>query len=507
MAGIELRDVSVAVGPRHKHLEVSRNFPPDLQGRILDIGGFSPNPHLQENLPPNVTSYSLNLIPEPHRRRPDIGGNGLALPFSTRTFVVSTAIEVLEHVPGWSREKFVREMLRVVSDTAVICVPFESSANVSLEYELVKGMEDMGLRPKKSTLGHRLLGLPTLADLVEIGRHMRIPFALYPSTNRDTLFQSLFDQAEALSILPEDFEKGRKIAGKIAQNAETRLMTAQRPSWEEAYRAIMVLRKNQQLGQIITDENSLFLSRNETMAYQAAFRQAGWRGVKNEDVVRVYKENPLRGRNIVVEGPEGSGKTSLVRELVKKLQAWGYDITVQTDHGLRQRIRDMEKKMNRVISDPERAEFFAFAMLEAAVAGNASSLLGPCNISLNDRGIESVRMHHGLHCPNNVTIPYLLEEIHPLNIPPDLTIILWVPDEDHNFYLMQKDGDLVNKTKGPEALTYQRRFYRNLALKGGSEFTGKVAWIVNPGTDGSFELVVDQAMAAIEAYCRIPLTR
>ena len=71
---------------------------------------------------------------------------------------------------------------------------------------------------------------------------------------------------------------------------------------------------------------------------------------------------------------------------------------------------------------------------------------------------------------------------------------------------MQKDGDLVNQTKGPEALAFQRRFYRDLVSRGGSQFTGRGSWIENPGIEGSFESVVQQVLEAIETYCKIPTT-
>lgn len=497
---------SVAVGPRFKHQEVSRFFPSDLQGNlVLDVGGFHDNPYFQQVVPSNTTVYSLNLVHEPHGRIPDVYGNGQELPFANEAFKLVTAIDVLEHVPYPRRKRVVEEMLRVAEKKVVICVPVDSPRNVKYEYELIQRMEVRELEPKKSTLEHRLLGLPTLSDLVDIGRAMRTPFDLYPSAVASTLFQSMYDQVDVLAAYTEP--SGQRIVSQLAENAEEILMKAPQPSWEEAYRAIMVLKKNQ-LGRLVSDDRALFLSRNEQMAYQAALRQAGWGygQLYDRDTFQFYKENPLRGRNIVIEGPEGSGKTSVVREIVKRLQEWGYDIAVQTDHGLRQRIRDMEKKMHRVIYDPERAEFFAFAMLEAAVAGNAYSLLGPCNISINDRGIESVKMHHGLHCPDNVTIPHLLEESHTLSVPPDLTIVLWVPNEEYNFYLMQKDDDLVNRTKGPKALAFQRLFYRDLVSRGGSQFTGRVSWIVNPGVEGSFESVVQQVLEAIETYCKIPTT-
>lgn len=495
------REASVLIDAQFEHSQVAVHLP-ELEGaKVLDIGGFADNLYFRQVVSSDTSVLSINLPDEPYGRRPHVFGDGRTLPFQNDAFTYTTAIETVEHVPFPYRQRFFSEMLRVASDTAIVCTPFDSAANVKLEYDLVKQMEAAGLPPKKSTLKHRLLGLPTLSDLVEIGRALRAPFAIHPSTDAATLFQSMSDQVIALTKVSG--EESLNVAREIAGRAEQMLMQTSQPAWEEAYRAIMVLRKNQQ-GNLLVDEKKLFLSRNELMAYQAAFRQAGWRNISDEEVFRFYLENPLRGRNIVVEGPEGVGKTSLVRELVKRLQGWGYDIAIQTDHGLRQKIREIEKQMKRVISDPERAEFFAFAMLEAAVAGNAYSLLGPCKLSINDRGIESVRMHHGLHCPDNVTIPLLLEKSNPLRIPPDLTIMLWVPDERHNFYLMQKDGDLVNRTKGPEALVFQRQFYRDLALRGGSQFTGRVVWIENPGIEGTFESVIQQALDAVESYCKIP---
>lgn len=504
------KEAIVAIGPLFKHESVAPYFPDlNLGDQVLDVGGFSGNRFLSRVLPVGVRILSINKYPEPHGRAPDVGGDGRALPFAARSFSLVTAIETLEHVGKPYREVFMEEMVRVTDDTVVILTPIDSPTNVVYEYNLIKRMEEKGLSPKRSTMEHRLLGLPSLSDLVEMGRAMRLPFSIVPSTVASTLFQSMNDQVEVLAT-KVPMQAKRNIARQIADNAEHILRQAPHPSWEEAYRAIMVFRTNI-LGTLTVDESLLFQTRNELMAYQAALRQAGWSNVNDEDVYRFYKENPLRGRNIVVEGPEGSGKTKLVEALSERLQEWGYDIAIQTDHGLRQRIREMEKQLNRVIGDPERAEFFAFAMLEASVAGNAYSLLGPCNISINDRGIESVRMHHGLHCPDNVTIPFLLEKGDPPKIPPDLTIVLWVDDPKHNYFLMQREGDLVNKTKKPRHLAFQRNFYQDLVMKGGSQFTGPVVLIQNQGIrneeENTFEEVVSQALDAIETYCKIPTSR
>ena len=95
---------------------------------------------------------------------------------------------------------------------------------------------------------------------------------------------------------------------------------------------------------------------------------------------------------------------------------------------------------------------------------------------------------------------------HPLAIAPDLTILLRVEDAKLNYRLMQQDGDPVNKTKGPDALAFQREFYDDLWRNGGSRFTGPVAKVVNPGTEGSFGELVEEVKAIIEQKTGIPTT-
>lgn len=468
------------------------------------MGGYIGNEGLKAVLPKTQEIFSINLPKESHKRRSTYFGDGRMLPIVSGKFKLVTAIDVLQQINPPDRLQFLSELVRVSSDTAVVSVPIGTKDNIIYSNDLIRRMIDVGLEPKPGIFKQRHIGDPTLDELVKLGRKLKLVFSLHPSTVASTLFQSMNDQIAVFDELRDD-PSGEIIARNIWKNAEENLRKSPLPSWEEAYRAIMVIRKSHP-GILIADENALFLTDNERMGYQAALRAAGWGHVPDEKVLSFYKENPLRGRNIVIEGPEGSGKTRLVKTIADRLLSKGYNTAIQTDHGLRQSIRDMEKKMNRVISDPERAEFFAFAMIQASIAGNAFSLLGPNMLSINDRGVESVRMHHGWHCPDNVTIPYLLDENPPLQIPPDLTIILRVPDEKRNFQLMQKDGDVVNKTKGPDALKYQREFYENLLLQGGSRYTGQVVEIVNPGIEGTFDEVVNQVLKSIEYFTGIPTT-
>ena len=142
-------------------------------------------------------------------------------------------------------------------------------------------------------------------------------------------------------------------------------------------------------------------------------------------------------------------------------------------------------------------------MWQAAVAGNAFTLQGPSYVNISDRGLKSVEMHHGLHCPDNRTIPFTLYERNPLQVPPDLTIVLETPDGELNLHNMQKDGDPVNATKGWHHLDFQRKFYSEIPNEG-DQFTGRIVRITNPGTDGTWEDVVSQAKKAIERETGIP---
>lgn len=498
------RDVPVQFDIQNKYNQVAAHFPSDLDGTtVLEVGGTTENP-AAANILPGVNVVSANVPDEPHNRRPTVIFDGQNLPFATGAVPLTFSVDALEHEFPFRREQIINECIRASNGVTVISVPIHSKQNVKNEIDFLDLQNKRGMESKRSIYEHRLLGLPLLKDLVEAARKSGYAFRLYPSTDSDTLFQSLEDQVEVLSIGAT--EQNQQIVKRMVENMEKRLASSDLPNWEDAYRAILVVDKNHK-GKLITDENQLFLSRNEPMAYQAALRAAHWGNISEEDVFSYYKENPLRGRNIVVEGPEGTGKTTLVKRLTKRLMDAGYDSAIQTNHGLRQRMRDMEKGMNRVINDPERGEFFAFAMIEAAVAGNAFSLLGPNFISINDRGIESVRMHHGLHCPTNVTIPRMLNEQHPLRIPPDLTIVLRMPDAVKNFHFMQLEGDIVNSTKGPEALAFQRKYYEDLVFKGGTEFTGPVCCLTNSGEEGALDEIEEQAMEAIEHYCGIPLRK
>lgn len=501
-------EVRVKGAGLHAYDLVKKRIIPNPNKKVLDVGGFGDNPVF--------STVSVNISPSHSGLLPTIYADGRALPFKDNSFPSTTSVDVLGSIPGnghthytsdeiyRERLQFIAEQVRVAQESVVMTTPFFSAANEEAEKALLNQIESLLLTPRRSLIKHEKLGLPTIEDLVRLGRDVRQPFHVYPGTNRTALFQFLHDQADIISSV-----KGKKSSiSQLLERIQARAiegLNASLPTWEEAYRAIMVIRKNQP-GKLIIDEDQLFLANNEVMAYQAALGKAGFSNIPNSAIFDIFRNFPLRGRTINVEGPEGSGKTRLVRALQAYLQQWGYTVATQTNHGRRQWMRDMEQTFEMVISDPERAEFFLFAMWEAAIAGNAFTLQGPCFVNISDRSMASVQMHHALHTPYNRSIPYTLNERDPLQISPDLTIMMWVEDPNDNFRLMQKDGDLVNSTKGPAHLEFQRKWYERLYNEGGNIYTGKIHKLVNPGVDGSFGDVLAEALEAIENTTGIPTT-
>lgn len=484
--------------PYNRYTAALRHFPniqPSGKIDVLDVGGFRNNPLLAEVLTelshPALNVTSINLLDEYHGRQGDTTYDGQHFPINTESIPVIVAVDVLEHVVRNERPALIREMARIAKERVIVSGPFHSLENVTLEEELLEHMKQQGLSPKTSILQHRILGLPTLAELVTMARGTGLPFQVYPATDALRDFMGLNHQVDTLA------QGGSVWARQMAENDDRQLRLRSKVNWQDAYRAVLVIDKHPN-GRIIANKDELFRG-DEKTAYQAALTSVGFGELENP--ILFYDENHLRGKHIVFEGPEGSGKTTIMRIVARLLAGWGYTVAIPTDFGRRQDIRDMERETGELIQEPQRGQYFAEAMVESTITGNAHSLTGPCSIALSDRSLTSVPMHRQLYTPRDKTIPMLLGKHAPLNRP-DLTIVLQVENLDLNSEMMQREQDLANIERTMDQLKYQREYYRSLQnnfLSG-----NHICHITNPGTNGSLATVVRKVLKEIERYCGIP---
>ena len=192
----------------------------------------------------------------------------------------------------------------------------------------------------------------------------------------------------------------------------------------------------------------------------------------------------------VITGGPSSGKTTIL----KKLKKLGYIVAIPTDHGLRQDIRNIEKTTGRLIPEPARGQYFAHAMVQSVIASNAHTLRGSCFISLTDRSLLSLPMHHGLFSQEDLTIPELLNRHAPI-IQPDLTFIMQIADPNLNWELLKRSPDLANQSRTKEQLAFQRNYYYNVNQ---NELTGNIIKLENPGTENSLDSVTQKIFQEIE---------
>jgi hypothetical protein len=88
-----------------------------------------------------------------------------ALPFDDGAFEASTSLDVLEHVPGDDRHRFVRELLRVTRRRAVLCCPLGSPEHREAEEEIQTWYRTVAGDGHPWLTDHLSKGLPTLEEL------------------------------------------------------------------------------------------------------------------------------------------------------------------------------------------------------------------------------------------------------------------------------------------------------------------------------------------------------
>jgi SAM-dependent methyltransferase len=124
---------------------------------LVDVGGF---PGQLASYLPDTRVLAVN-VDEPA----DLVVPMDALPFTDGAFEAATSLDVLEHVPGDDRDRFVRELLRVTRRRAVLCCPLGSPEHRAAEEEIQGWYRSVAGDGHPWLTDHLSKGLPTLEEL------------------------------------------------------------------------------------------------------------------------------------------------------------------------------------------------------------------------------------------------------------------------------------------------------------------------------------------------------
>jgi hypothetical protein len=160
-----------------EYLEV---FYPEGGESVLDVGGVSPDREgLSVWLPvKHVTrgkaGVCFALDRTVCRKGGFIRGDGMRLPFKSRSFDVVAALDVLEHVSQAGREEFLGELCRVARGSVIVSAPFRDRRVEEVEGLLFEQVKRLYGVEHGQLLEHRTRGLPECSSVsLALGRHMK----------------------------------------------------------------------------------------------------------------------------------------------------------------------------------------------------------------------------------------------------------------------------------------------------------------------------------------------
>ncbi len=123
---------------------------------VLDVGGDG----LMAKFAKKRKVVTLNID------KGDIIASGLFLPFKGSAFDAVTSSDILEHIPGDQRWRFIEELLRVAGKKVIICAPLGTREHTEYEISLYY-QSGIDVETRQYIYEHIKNGLPTP---VEIGR-------------------------------------------------------------------------------------------------------------------------------------------------------------------------------------------------------------------------------------------------------------------------------------------------------------------------------------------------
>jgi dTMP kinase len=198
----------------------------------------------------------------------------------------------------------------------------------------------------------------------------------------------------------------------------------------------------------------------------------------------------MTGRFVVIEGGDGSGKSTQAKRLVARLHASGRDALLTHEPGdteLGQAIRgmllhadwDLDARSELLLMLADRAQHVAEVVRPALAAGS---------IVVSDRYTPSSMTYQGVGRSLGVDEIRAVSDFASAGLEPDLTIVLDLPDEAAAARVAV-DGDRMERA-GETFHAAVRNAYRELAARYG--------WAVVDAR-GTRDVVAGRVWAAVEA--------
>lgn len=133
---------------------------------LIDVGGQL---HLLSQFSKPAKVLVANL--EGSEEKSDVILKKGHLPFSSNSFDVVTALDVLEHMPKKYRESFIKDLFRVAKDKVILSFPIGTYEHIAYEKDLEKWLRSHG-HLVNYLKEHLEYGLPQITEIENITKNL-----------------------------------------------------------------------------------------------------------------------------------------------------------------------------------------------------------------------------------------------------------------------------------------------------------------------------------------------
>ena len=154
------------------------------------------------------------------------------------------------------------------------------------------------------------------------------------------------------------------------------------------------------------------------------------------------------GKFITIEGPEGSGKTTVAKRLVEKLTEEGYQVVYTREPGgvtIAERIRDIILDVNNTNLDPRSEALLYAASRRQHLVEKVLPALESGKIVICDRFVDSSLAYQGYARNIGIDEIYNINMFAINNTWPDMTILLDIDPEVGLKRIMENRQGEVNR--------------------------------------------------------------